>query len=115
MNGVEDFHREAAGAASAGGGDLAGHTDGDQRRRHRGPGVRLDRKRRTDQRGGGATHRGDPRHQRIAVGDGGDAPGIANHIALAGEPHDGALALGEARQRRVIGFAAGQRAELGAR
>ena len=48
----------------------------------------------------------------MTIGDGGKTAGVANEIMLAGEAHNGALRLGEPRQRRIVDLAAGQRAEL---
>ena len=92
---------------------FAGNADDDQRRRGRLPGIGLDRERGADQRGGRAAHGGDARHQRMAVGDDGEAARIADEIVLAGQAHDSALGFGETRQRRVVDLATAQCAEFG--
>ncbi len=79
--------------------------DEDQRRSGRLPGVGLDRERGADQRGSGATHRGDARHQRMAVGNDREARRVVDTIVFAGQTHTRFAAPGKARQRCVVGFA----------
>ena len=69
-----------------------------------------------DQRRGRAAHRGDARHQRMAVGDRGEPRAVGDEVVLAGQRRPRcARAERIARQRRVVGFAAPASArELGA-
>lgn len=84
MKRVEDAGCKAAGAL----GLLARDFSGDAEDQQPGTGgherVVLDRKACGDDGGGGAAHRSDTRHQRIAVKDGRATQAIGDHIRCTG-------------------------------
>ena len=85
---VEQRDRKAARPARARAGDLAGDAEHGQRRRRRGQRIALDRQAGGDQRRGRAPHRGDARHQRMAVLQRDMARAVGDEIDLAGERDD---------------------------